>query len=102
MQRGGRLKTGQRIAGRVAHIDLDQRPAVRKADIRLHLPMAGVLRARSGDLAREGEAGLIGVLGFEAAEGRYGGADHDAVDDRDDGKERDHADQDHATGDRPA
>ena len=57
----GRLQAGKRAARRVARIDLDQCVAGDRLHMRLHLPVQRVLASRPRDLAREGEAGLIGA-----------------------------------------
>ena len=65
-------KPGERPAGaRRCADNFDQRrAALARQTFALHLPMPRVLRLRGRDLAREGQAGLIGALGLDAAEGR--------------------------------
>src|SRR5689334_20564110 len=52
--------------------------------------MQRILRARFRGFACKGEPRLVGALGLDAAEGRDGSADHDAVhsgDNREEGKQ---------------
>ena len=88
----------ERPARRVARDHLDQRRAVVGRNLGPHLPVQRVLGLGCCDLAREGEAGLIGIRGLDAAEGRNRGPDHDGVDTGDDREEADQADQHSAAG----
>ena len=92
---GNRLQAGNRTVGGVGGDNLDQRRARRAGDLGLHLPVQRVLgRDRRGLLGKD-EPGLIGAFGFDAAEGRHRGPDHDGVHARDRREECDEADEHH-------
>ena len=94
----GRLQARERTARRVGRDHLDQRRTVVSRNLGPHLPVQRILGLGCGDIATESEAGLIGILGLDAAEGRNRGPDHDGVDTGDDREEAEQADQHRAAG----
>ncbi len=85
--------TGQRLVCRIGRSDFERGLAGLAGNSRADVPVQRILRLGRGDVACEGEACLIGVLGLDAAEGRYRGPDHDDVDAGHHRKESDEADE---------
>ena len=78
--RVGRMqKPREGTFGGVARGHLDQRRAGMRRYPRLHPPVQRVLRGNRRGLLRKSQTGLIGALGFEPAESRDRGRDHDSV-----------------------
>ena len=107
----GRMRCSERVASRPASgrpaasraVDVDLRSHRRHArSVRLHPPMPRLSARAAAAISRlKASPALIGTLGFDAAEGRDRGADHDAVDAEMTREEREQADEHRPAGQRP-